>query len=671
MSWSYRPALDGLRSIAVYLVLLFHTGMSAVGGGFIGVDLFFVLSGFLVSNVILSEIDRTGTLRIGHFYARRVRRLLPAALLVVVATSLVFVLVAPVTRRMPLVGDAQSALLYVANWRFLHQAEDYFATNVEESPFLHFWSLAIEEQFYVVFPVLLLVLARVGRRRGWVMPAVLGGLLVASLGAQLYWAQVDANHAYYGTDARLYQLLAGAVLTVVLRTWRVHLRRRAAETLALGGLAGLLVLGSGLLDLAPSWRGIGATAVSVALLAGLSLREDGALGRVLSQGVPVYLGRVSYGTYLWHWPVILVLQEALATSPRVIAVLAMAIATGLAAVSYELLEMPVRRTALLDRFRWNTAVAGVAVSALVAVTVVPWTLEKDRAPVLTAAAASPVGAVAAAAQQASEPVPANVNWKAVGDDVGSFTSCAPTSVEECRVVEGDGPHVLVVGDSHAQMLTPMFEKIAEEHDLTLSLNIRPGCPWQEDLTNPKASDDSQELCELERVGWFDEALPAMKPDVVVLVARARDDERTWGDLVGSRSGRDGSLEQITLAASRDTLQKVQQHARAVVVESMVMPETFQPLDCLASGGDPSRCAVAITGETTPSDAFFITEAATSPKLDVVDLNPAFCPHAPVCQPVVDGDVVWRDDHHLTAAYATSRRDEVWRLLRGTGAFDRG
>ena len=160
MSWSYRPALDGLRTIAVYLVLLFHTGLPVAGGGFVGVDLFFVLSGFLVSNVILSEIDRTGTLRIGKFYSRRVRRLLPAAVAVVVATCAVFVLISSVTRRLPLIGDAQAALLYVANWRFLAQSSDYFATDVEESPFLHFWSLAIEEQFYFVFPILLLLLTK-------------------------------------------------------------------------------------------------------------------------------------------------------------------------------------------------------------------------------------------------------------------------------------------------------------------------------------------------------------------------------------------------------------------------------------------------------------------------------------------------------------------------------
>ncbi|MEZ5192505.1 MAG: acyltransferase [Nocardioides sp.] len=160
---TYRPDLDGLRSIAVYLVLLFHTGLSWATGGFIGVDLFFVLSGFLVTTVLVDEIEQTGRLRVGQFYARRVRRLLPAALITIVATASTFAVLWPVVRRLEIVGDAQSSLLYYANWHFISASGDYFAAETDKSPFLHFWSLAIEEQYYVVFPVLLLVLSRFGR----------------------------------------------------------------------------------------------------------------------------------------------------------------------------------------------------------------------------------------------------------------------------------------------------------------------------------------------------------------------------------------------------------------------------------------------------------------------------------------------------------------------------
>ena len=318
-------------------------------------------------------------MRIGRFYARRVRRLLPAALVAIVATSLTFLLVTSVVRRIPLVGDAQSALLYVANWRFLGQSTDYFAADVQESPFLHFWSLAIEEQFYLVFPLLLVALTRTPRGRPARLVGGLSALLALSLTAQLVWAQVDPMHAYYGTDARLYQLLAGALLGSALRGRTDSQRRPAAAALAtLVALPCLLVLGSGLLSLSPSVRGIAATGASVLLIGGLVGNDRTPIARLLSRPVPVFLGRVSYGTYLWHWPVILVLEMVLVVDAPVVAVAAAVLSTALAALSYEVLELPIRRSAGLSRFTWQTAVVGLAASVLVAVTVVPLTLAAQR-----------------------------------------------------------------------------------------------------------------------------------------------------------------------------------------------------------------------------------------------------------------------------------------------------
>ena len=155
--WTYRPELDGLRSVAVYLVVLFHCGLGPFDGGFVGVDLFFVLSGFLVSHVIWAEVDKHGSFRLGWFYARRVRRLLPAAVLAIVATAAVQLLVASAPQRQEMLRDGQSALVYLSNWHFIADSRDYFAADAtSESPFLHYWSLSIEEQFYVVLPLALL-----------------------------------------------------------------------------------------------------------------------------------------------------------------------------------------------------------------------------------------------------------------------------------------------------------------------------------------------------------------------------------------------------------------------------------------------------------------------------------------------------------------------------------
>ncbi len=217
MTWTYRPALDGVRSVAVYVVVLFHAGLSGVDGGFLGVDLFFVLSGFLVSSILLHEFEETGRVRLWRFYARRVRRLLPAALVVVTVTAAVFVLMVSSVGRAPMVGDAQASLMYVANWRFLSQENDYFGAEIDRSPYLHFWSLSIEEQFYVVFPLVLLALVALARRWRPALSIGVGVLFSASLFAQLVWVTRDANHAYYGTDARAYQLMAGVLAALALR----------------------------------------------------------------------------------------------------------------------------------------------------------------------------------------------------------------------------------------------------------------------------------------------------------------------------------------------------------------------------------------------------------------------------------------------------------------------
>lgn len=663
----YRPDLDGLRSVAVYLVLFFHAGLLWAGGGFIGVDLFFVLSGFLVTGVLLGEIETTGRLRVGNFYARRVRRLLPAALVVVTATCFTFMVLWSVPRRLPLPADARASLLYYANWHFLASAGDYFATNIDKSPFLHFWSLSIEEQFYVFFPILLVLLHRRGRR---LLLAVLGVLLVASLTSQVYWGAVDVNHAYYGTDARLYQLLAGALLAVALR----RTDRQAApssgraDAAAMVGMAGILVLGSGLLHLSPSARGIGATVAAVLLIGGLSLAEAGLLARVLGRPLPVYLGRISYGTYLWHWPVVVALTTILTTNPWFIALLTLGIATGLAALSYQVLEMPIRKAPALDRLGWVNAVVGVSASAVLAVTVVPFLLHYDTRPALATAYGDP--AVSAAAGKAGTlPVPRGIDWAKVAADHGNEGSCTAQNVAACTVVHGHGPRVLVVGDSQAESLMPMFEKLAQEHDLTLSRSVTAGCPWQESLVNTKQSASGSAHCTAIRVGWYRKVLPLLHPDVVVLLDRPRDNPAIWGGVIRNRDGAAGSLHQDVYRATTQSLREVSSAVpHTVVIDRLVMPETFDPKDCLSTVKTIGQCAVGIPSTPSATDGYVAAFAAQNPSVVPVDLNPAFCPNAPVCLPIVGGQVVWQDDHHYTASYAVARRQEVWKILQATGAF---
>ena len=652
--------------VAMYLIVLFHTQVPWLQGSFVAVNLFFVLSGYLVTQVVLTEMDRKGRLDLGRFYARRVRRLLPAAVVAIVGISLLFLLVAPVVRRLGLVADAQSSLLYVANWRFIAQANDYFAPNVDKSPFLHFWTLSIEEQFYIVFPLLVVLLARGGRRR--LLFAGLAVVTAASVAAQVYWSVADPIHAYYGTDARIYQLSSGALLAVGLRIWPVRVPPWAARATAGAGMALFAVLCLSVVPLSQSMRGFAGTLACLMIVAGLMHDEQQPLGRALSVRPVVYLGQISYSTYLWHWPAILVLGQFLTVGPLTMAALAAALATGLAAMSGELIEHPIRVAERLNRFRWRTALVGVACTVLVATLVVPALLERDRPPAVATAASGSNDAIRLAAAK-SEPVPKDVDWQAVDRDRGKEATCDASDPDSCVIRKGSGPHVLLIGDSHARMMTVLFERLAEEHDFTLSTNIVSGCPWQENLRNTQSSPQRQQRCDDARVGWYDDVLPKLDPDLVVVASLPRDHGK-WHKRLENRDGTNGPLERSLLRATKETLGKIGKVAeRTLMVQSVATPRSFVPNDCLTSAKDPAECVVPLSIENRPTDAYYLAMAADVDAAYTVDLNPAFCPSAPLCSPVVDGMIVWRDKQHLTAGFVAHQKERVWRILERTGVLD--
>lgn len=365
----YFPALDGLRGLAVAAVLLFHGGFSWMVGGYLGVSTFFTLSGFLITSLLLAERGSRGALDLRAFWARRFRRLMPAALAALAFVIVFGVFAADASQRRNLAGDELSALAYVANWRFILAERSYADLFAAPSPILHFWSIAIEEQFYLVLPVLLGGLFTLGamartsedpRRRYWLvrinhyyraLSAVLIGVLTLMSFCLVRFGGFSIDRIYFGTDTRASELLVGGLLAVVLFHAPVTSRlakpgpvRSAAASLGVVALAGSILLWIRTPQTS-GWLyegGLTLYAFLSALLILAAILPAGPIPRLLALDPIRHLGRISYGVYLYHWPVFLWIRQEtdLAIWPRF--VLSVAITLTMAELSFRFLETPIR-----------------------------------------------------------------------------------------------------------------------------------------------------------------------------------------------------------------------------------------------------------------------------------------------------------------------------------------
>jgi peptidoglycan/LPS O-acetylase OafA/YrhL len=347
-------ALDGLRLVAVAVVLAFHYQLPFAHGGFLGVDVFFVLSGYLITSILLSQVDQ-GRVRIAEFWTRRARRLVPALLPVVGALLVWGAVFAPSVLRDRLRGDIASTLFYFANWHFI-STSTYFASDGTVSPLEHMWSLGVEEQFYLVWPVLLalvaFVFARPGHRRVVVGVLAGAGLALSAWRLGSLWAG-GSDRAYLGTDSRIFEPLAGALLAVVLTSSRVRAGlSRVHWPLAVAGAAGLAwglaTLGgpSGATSTYAYGGAVVVAASTAALIAAVSMRTSVAT-RALAAAPVAYLGRLSYGIYLWHWPLWVWTGrqgwwDLTGLGAGLRALVLTAATVGLAAASYRFVESPIR-----------------------------------------------------------------------------------------------------------------------------------------------------------------------------------------------------------------------------------------------------------------------------------------------------------------------------------------
>ena len=376
------PALDGVRALAIVLVVLFHGGLSTVPGGFFGVDVFFVLSGFLITSLLLDERRHTGAVALRRFWAGRARRLLPALFLMVNAVVLWVAFVAPSGSHPTTRGDALSALLYAANWHFVAAGSNYFVANGLPSPLVHTWSLAIEEQFYAVWPLVVLGVLALARSVRWLGAlCAAGALSSAAEMAALYRHGATTARIYYGTDTHAQGLLVGAVLACALYAWAGRrrswaplgaARRRGALAVAgaaaLGGLLVVAGLDAGTDPFTSEGGCLVVSVLSAVMLWALVAAPVGPVHRVLALGPVRWLGRVSYGVYLWHVPIFVLVLTHASTGLGGWQLLSARVALTLtvASLSYYGLEMPIRTGAFWRRARALAAAAPALGGSLVA-----------------------------------------------------------------------------------------------------------------------------------------------------------------------------------------------------------------------------------------------------------------------------------------------------------------
>ncbi|HEY7224533.1 MAG TPA: acyltransferase family protein [Micromonosporaceae bacterium] len=439
-TFAYQPALDGVRAVAVLGVLLFHGGVAFLPGGFLGVDAFFVLSGFLITSLLLAEHDRVGRVRLPAFWGRRARRLLPALLVMLAAVVVLGRVIVPPEDTALLRGDTLAALGYVANWRMIYRGSGYFAQTADPSPLQHTWSLGIEEQFYLLWPLVVVLALRWRRgRAGLLAVALLGTVASVVMSFRLYRPD-DPDRDYFGTDSRAQALLIGCALAILLARATVGNTGAGWDRwlggVALAGLAALAWLwthANGSAD----WLyrgGLTIAALSVAaVLAHTVVHPRSVTARLLAVAPLVWLGRISYGVYLWHWP-LYALLNADRTGLAGPALLGVRVGLTLlvAAASAALVELPVRRGVRprwLPSPRWAAPV-GVTVVAVAA-----------SAALAAAASALPALTPAGAVRSAILPMPA------APAPTGTSASHAPPPTQRPGRRPGALPRVDFFGDS--------------------------------------------------------------------------------------------------------------------------------------------------------------------------------------------------------------------------------
>jgi peptidoglycan/LPS O-acetylase OafA/YrhL len=689
---TFRSDLEGLRAVAVALVLLYHARVPGFNGGYVGVDVFFVLSGFLITGLLLRELRSTGRISFRAFYARRARRLLPAAAVVLVFTAIASPVMLPPLRVPGVEADVTAAALYVSNIWFALQATDYLAANLPPSPVLHFWSLGVEEQFYVFWPALLALVAGAAFAGGRVAHGVrrVGVTLVVvfatSLVASVWLTGVQQPWAFFSLPTRAWELALGGLLALPIAATLVN--RRIAPALGWTGLA--LVIASGLLlDESTPFPGVAALLPTVGsamvIASGLAVATDAATraGSRIPGPAPIlalppvrYIGRISYSLYLWHWPLLVLPAAVLGPLPAPARIVLVALAIGMAAMSQRWVEEPIRHGRFVGlRPKRVLAFAGATTIVLAGFSLTLGMMSTtrvvptgpvvgggvDEVPGVAVAPASPIPApgvegpiVTPLAVLEATPVPADLaptlasarddNPRIYGD--GCHLEHVVVAIGECAYGDPTSATTIVLfGDSHAAQWFPTLERIARERGWRLVSLTKSACAsidvpvWSGSLNRAYTECDQWRAAAEERIR-------KERPATVVV-----SNSRVYQLAIDGAPSPVARHENLWAEGQRRTLERLAGMADSVTLVGDTVRMREDPPVCLSDHLDNAAACATPWDEAVPvkrlvADATIAEETGAR----FIDPTPWMCRTDP-CPAVIGRLLVFRDEHHMTATFA--------------------
>lgn len=657
---SVRIEIQALRAAAVLSVVLYHLWPNRLPGGFVGVDVFFAISGFLITGHLLSEVARTGRIAVGTFWARRVRRLLPASLLVLLATAVAVLLVVPRTYWTQFSHAILGSTLYAENWVLASQAVDYLAADNTVTPVQHFWSLGVEEQFYLVWPVLLLLTVLVARRhahRGVVV--VLSVLFAGSLALSVYITATNPSLAYFGTHIRVWEFAAGGLVAAVQPgVLRVDVRVRSALSwLGWAGIAATLLLFTGETPFPSATALLPVLATLAVILAGAPAAGDERIDRWTPTGFmgfgPVQvLGDLSYSLYLWHWPLIVIVPFATGRPLGFVDKVVILVAGVLLAALTKRFVEDTTRNAMPSARRRNVLTFGAAALAMALVAAVPLGTVQYTQTIQARSAAAANKLASSGSDCFGAPAMLSTNTcderpeaaallpdrASLFDDTGGAFSCyrpaGQATLQRCSfgAEATDAKKVALVGDSHAAMLIPGLRDRAARAGWHVDTFVGNGGVWRLPDSVPAGSDRDylQALQDALVGGGYDMILTTAHRDLQTTDSRQR-----------------------TIVPAIDGAWRVAQEAGSKVVPILDNPEiTTAALSCVSDAPADQRSfgSCSVPEQHGLGGADYNGLAADAAGIAAVDLHQYFCGDD-TCPVVIGGVIVYRDAHHMTATYS--------------------